>query len=249
MGNKDSKTHPADEEPHHIDYNYGYEHYDQHRDYDTNWHPDKDYGKPIYPAPGTDVIQKKRSCTDIPCLLLFIAFLCGWGSVAFYGLHNGNISKVIYPTDSQGNICGRGVFSDHRMLLMFDMTQCLNPAILVEGCLTPKVCVNRCPDESYSPLFNAETGKTSETEIKRRMKDFCRMDKMEEFNKFSVKKLVQEGICPPWYLQSSDILGYCLPINMHKDNETKKEVAENILTEKFFENDLTEVKDGIPEVI
>ena len=23
--------------------------------------------------------------SDIPCLLLFIAFLCGWGSVAFYG--------------------------------------------------------------------------------------------------------------------------------------------------------------------
>jgi len=221
MGNKDSKTHPADEEPHQYDHNYGYEHYDQHRDYDTNWHPDKDYGKPIYPEPGTDVIQKKRSCTDIPCLLLFIAFLCGWGSVAFYGLYNGNISKVIYPTDSQGNICGRGVFSNHPMLLMFDMTQCLNPAVVVEGCLTPKVCVNRCPDESYSPLFNAETG-TSEAEIKRKMKDFCRMDKMEEFNRLSVKKLVQEGICPPWYLESSNFLGYCLPINMHKENQTKK---------------------------
>ena len=79
MGNKDSKTHPADEEvsifsisqicqkdqltkkfnlldkitydlkiqkfnyykknnfqPHQYDHNYGYEHYDQHRDYDTN---------------------------------------------------------------------------------------------------------------------------------------------------------------------------------------------------------------------
>merc|ERR1712192_279353 len=71
---------------------------------------------------------------------------------------------------------------------MFDMTQCLNPAILVEGCLTPKACVNRCPDESY-----------------------------------------------------------CLPINMHKENETKKENAENNLTGRFFKNDLTEVKDGIPE--
>ena len=27
------------------------------------WYPDKDYGKPIYPEPGKDVIQKKRSCT------------------------------------------------------------------------------------------------------------------------------------------------------------------------------------------
>ena len=60
-----------------------------------------------------------------------------------------------------------------------------------------QVCVNRCPDESYSPLFNAETG-TSEAEIKRKMKDICRMDKMKEFDTLSVKKLVQDGICPPW---------------------------------------------------
>ena len=26
-----------------------------------------------------------------------------------------------------------------KLLLLFDMTQCLNPAVLVEGCLTPQV--------------------------------------------------------------------------------------------------------------
>jgi len=105
---------------------------------------------------------------------------------------------------------------------MFDMTQCLNPAILIEGCLTPKVCVSNCPNESASPLFDAETERKSEAEIKESMKDFCRMDKMNEFNTLSVKELVKEGICPPWYLQSSDVLGYCLPINMHKENGIKK---------------------------
>ena len=88
----------------------------------------------------------------------------------------GDINKVIYPTDSQvtimlplshtscrripdpasslllllpappapqGHICGRGAMSDRPLLLMFDLTQCLNPAVLVEGCLTPQVIGER----------------------------------------------------------------------------------------------------------
>lgn len=27
----------------------------------------------------------KRSCTDVMCLLLFLAFLVGWGFIAYYG--------------------------------------------------------------------------------------------------------------------------------------------------------------------
>ena len=61
------------------------------------------------------------------------------------------------------------------------------------------MCVSKCPEESASPLFDAETGRKSEAEIKESMKDFCRMDKMNEFNTWGVKKLVKEGICPPWY--------------------------------------------------
>ena len=43
--------------------------------------------------------------------------------------------------DYQGHICGwgEGEMADRPFTLMFDMTQCLNPAYLVEGCLTPQV--------------------------------------------------------------------------------------------------------------
>ena len=62
-----------------------------------------------------------------------------------------------------------------------------------------QICVADCPDDSFSPLFDATTGKTSEEDIKKKMKAFCRLpEKQEEFNKLSVKELVQEGICPPW---------------------------------------------------
>lgn len=37
---------------------------------------------------------KKRSCTDVICLLLFLGFLGGWGFVAFFGFTKGDINKV-----------------------------------------------------------------------------------------------------------------------------------------------------------
>ena len=62
--------------------------------------PDKTYGE-AYRDDGNNPIEKKRSCTDVICLLLFIAFLGAWGAVAFFGIQGGDIDKVIYPTNSQ----------------------------------------------------------------------------------------------------------------------------------------------------
>lgn len=40
---------------------------------------------------GSDMVHrgpvKNRSCTDIVCLIIFIAFLFGWGIIGFYGKH------------------------------------------------------------------------------------------------------------------------------------------------------------------
>ena len=85
----------------------------------SQWHPDKTYGEPYFHEHNQSPLVKKRSCTgisciasldtlfyrfiflDVICLLLFLAFLGGWGAVAFLGIRGGDISKVIYPTDSQ----------------------------------------------------------------------------------------------------------------------------------------------------
>ena len=139
----------------------------------------------------------------------------------------------------QGNICGKGEMVDRKSLLMFDLTQCLNPAILVTGCLTThvltillitshittyyQVCVNQCPQENYSPLGALKLGEP-EFNIKRKMKPYCRLVSEEVFSQ-DVKTLIEKEICPPWYLKSTEILGRCFPASMQPAvNNTDKEV-------------------------
>ena len=69
---------------------------------------------------------KKRSCTDILCLLLFLAFIGGWIFVAYLAFSQGDIDKVLHPTDSKGKVCGRGELEDKPYLMFFDLTKCLN---------------------------------------------------------------------------------------------------------------------------
>ncbi|KAH9496429.1 Heparan sulfate 2-O-sulfotransferase 1 [Bulinus truncatus] len=52
-----------------------------------------------------------RSCTDVICCLIFIVFLLGMAVVSIIGYARGNPVRLVYPTDSHGNICG---FGKHR---------------------------------------------------------------------------------------------------------------------------------------
>ena len=53
-----------------------------------------EYGKKYDFSPDFEGPVKNRSCTDILCLLLFLAFLGGWGFVAYIGVSQGDIDKV-----------------------------------------------------------------------------------------------------------------------------------------------------------
>ncbi len=49
---------------------------------------------------------KDRSCTDVLCFLLFVAFAAGWVAAAVYAFAHGNPERIIYPSNSKGEICG-----------------------------------------------------------------------------------------------------------------------------------------------
>ena len=53
----------------------------------------------------------KRSCTDCLCLILYIILALASLCVAVFAFYRGNPSLLMYPTDSQGNVCGYNEYS------------------------------------------------------------------------------------------------------------------------------------------
>ena len=83
-------------------------------DFGTPYRFDPEYSGPI----------KRRRCTDLICLIGFLGFICLWAMVAKIGFANGDLDKIIYPTNSFGEICGKGAKKDRPVLLFFDVIQC-----------------------------------------------------------------------------------------------------------------------------
>lgn len=169
---------------------------------------------------------KNRSCTDIICLFLFVFFLVGWGIVAFFAYRNGNPERLIYPTDSQGNICGREPFIKEKYLFFFDITQCLQraykPGDLLPTfmCNTPQVCVEHCPNETFA-VSNA-LGTIDDTVL--RSKLICQYG----VNPFDTKTTVQDLVgkdqkCAKYYLKSGSVARRCLPGRLSKENDKIKD--------------------------
>ena len=53
-------------------------------------------------------------------------------------------------------------------------------------------------------------------------------DYMTRYRELSVRQLVEQEVCPPWYLTSTPVLGRCLPFKLNStDTEDKKEVSKD----------------------
>ena len=83
--------------------------------------------------------NSKRQCTDIPCLLLLFIFIGAWAAIGAYSFSFGNPAQLIYPSNSEGEICGRGEHADKPFLLFFDLTRCARLSSALSGCPTPQV--------------------------------------------------------------------------------------------------------------
>ena len=61
-----------------------------------------------------------------------------------------------------------------------------------------QVCVEKCPEENFSPLWAARGGMDQEV-IKGKIGPFCKRKEFEQKSKIlSVEDLVHQGICPLW---------------------------------------------------
>ena len=82
---------------------------------------------------------KDRSCTDLLCAIIFIAFLCCSIAASVYGFATGDISNIAQPFDSDGLACGRGEAKNFPYLYF-------NKPLSTDY-VKETVCVKACPRE------------------------------------------------------------------------------------------------------
>lgn len=144
---------------------------------------------------------KRRSCTDIICCLLFFVCILGGLAVGVYAYVWGDPKLLLYPVDSNGNLCGFGDNRGKENLFFFDLTKCasMGPGVFVNGCPTPQVCVSACPTENFFYLSSAAS------------KLICKDGKNPGSNLIDITKAVKDGDCAAYYVQSIAVLNRCVP--------------------------------------
>ena len=100
--------------------------------------------------------SQRQSCTDVLCAALMLVALMLEIGVLILAFFLGNPALLIYPKDSNGNLCGYDTaVADRPYLAYFDLVACarLGPAALLASCpTTTQVCVASCPSSYWSWL-------------------------------------------------------------------------------------------------
>lgn len=79
-----------------------------------------------------------RKCTDVLCLIVFIAFVGGMFGAGIYGFLYGNPSKMFASIDGDGNFCGVDEgYENYPYLYFYDLSQ--------SDIWSYGVCVSSCP--------------------------------------------------------------------------------------------------------
>ena len=94
----------------------------------------------------TDGIERSRCCTDIICLVVFIAFVCSMGYATVYGYKNGQVNKLTAPLDAMDNFCGFDAMEGYNKMIF---TKFLGN---YKDILGSGVCVKECPKDGNTPL-------------------------------------------------------------------------------------------------
>ncbi|XP_021362366.1 choline transporter-like protein 2 isoform X2 [Mizuhopecten yessoensis] len=161
----------------------------------------KNYGTPLTYDPTFNGPIKNRSCTDIICCLLFLIFIGGFAGVSYLAFSNGDPYLLLYPEDSNGDLCGYGKNKGKDYLFFFDLVQCgrMGVGIFVSGCPTPQVCVSSCPDTNYAYITDA----ASSADLQ-----YCKTGYDQSLSRLA---LVEGDQCPAYFLESSPLINRCVP--------------------------------------
>ncbi|KNC56218.1 uncharacterized protein AMSG_11472, partial [Thecamonas trahens ATCC 50062] len=161
---------------------------------------------------------KDRGCTDILFLLLFILFWVGMVVVGSMALDRGQPERLLYGTDSYGNLCSKqnnDVSDGEPWRDMRGKSKLFFGNPFVPDKL--QVCVSACPTE-----FSKNTGLTrADVECRVNTTD----DSTNYFTATWLRGCVTDDNCPCYIRYPSfELLNRCIP-GPEFDNETRSEIA------------------------
>ncbi|XP_058129739.1 choline transporter-like 2 isoform X2 [Anopheles ziemanni] len=165
----------------------------------------------------------KRSCTDLPCLLLFIAFLGAWGFVAHYAVQHGDLNRLLVPIDSDGRKCGiDSEVQDAPYLVFFNITECAKIEVPISGCKTTQVCVNECPTENID--FDIQSCNNAVfSQFREKLVCKTSVNKGDMKTCQDIQKKIGEDLCAQFIRKSTSLANRCIS-NIDKEcpRESKK---------------------------
>eukprot|EP00899_Mesostigma_viride_P009104 jgi/Mesvir1/18195/Mv09481-RA.1 len=154
-------------------------------------------------------IEENRKCQDILFLLLFIAFWVGMIAVAATAIKEGNVKRIIYGLDYQGNLCGdsnngtNGPDFRHRTKLYWTG---FNNAFAGDLSAVKAVCLEECKTDYCDMGLCTSTDQL-----------VCLYDDAYNTDYASVRDLLgildplYDGPCSPALFATTSIVNKCFP--------------------------------------
>ncbi|XP_067341975.1 choline transporter-like protein 5-B isoform X2 [Channa argus] len=176
----------------------------------------------------------KRNCTDVCCCVIFVIVVLGYIALGTTAWIQGDPRKLIYPTDSHGQLCGQKNTSnaDKTILFYFNMLKCSKPEVLINlQCPTTQLCVSKCPDRFESLK---DVSKSNNWTYYRQ---FCKPGLNDQK---SASDIIEDEDCPSIIVPSRPFLQRCFP-DFKKSKGTLTVANETVF--KDSENSETKVSD------
>ncbi|XP_071979154.1 choline transporter-like protein 4 isoform X2 [Engystomops pustulosus] len=166
-------------------------------------------GEPAKYDPKFNGPIKNRSCTDIICCILFMAFILGYIAVGILAWVYGDPRQVIYPRNSTGMYCGVGENKDKPYVVYYDLLKCITGTSILAAamnglqCPTTQVCVAECPQD-FASIYLKSLQKSV-------IQPYCQPGFNLTSTTMAVSEIAAKELCPTFLVPSQPFFNRCFP--------------------------------------
>lgn len=125
-------------------------------------------------------------------------------------IKNGDLDRLLVPSDSKSRKCGvDNNVIDKPYLMFFNLEKCIDPRVPLYGCKTPQVCVQQCPSTSFI-YSHFQCNSNTFSQIRSQL--ICTMDvPLDTIQSCDdINDRIKRNECASWYLPSNS----CMKLNL-----------------------------------